>query len=61
MQEIKNLPGITDLNLYFAEYVTDEGFAAIKDWKKLKRLNLHGTRSATPRWSISPESRRSNR
>jgi internalin A len=45
MQEIKNLRGITDLNLYFAEYVTDEGLAAIKDWKKLKRLNLHGTKA----------------
>ncbi len=45
MQEIKNLHGITDLNLYFAEYVTDEGVAAIKDWKSLKRLNLHGTKA----------------
>jgi hypothetical protein len=44
MQEIKNLKGITELNLYFAEYVTDEGVAAIKDWKKLRRLNLHGTK-----------------
>ena len=44
MQELKNLPGIVDLNLYFAEYVTDEGLAAIKDWKKLKRLNVHGTK-----------------
>jgi hypothetical protein len=44
MAEIKGLPGITDLNLYFAEYVTDEGLAAIKDWKKLRRLNLHGTK-----------------
>src|SRR5687767_6056673 len=30
MQEIKGLPGITELDLYFAEYVTDEGLAAIK-------------------------------
>ena len=45
MQEIKNLRGVTDLNLYFAEYVTDEGVAAIKDWKRLKRLNLHGTKA----------------
>ncbi len=45
MQEIKNLRGITDFNLYFAEYVTDEGVAAIKDWKRLKRLNLHGTKA----------------
>jgi Leucine-rich repeat (LRR) protein len=45
MQEIKNLRGITDFNLYFAEYVTDEGVAAIKDWNRLKRLNLHGTKA----------------
>lgn len=45
MQEMKNLRGITDFNLYFAEYVTDEGVAAIKDWKSLKRLNLHGTKA----------------
>lgn len=44
MQELKNAPGIVDLNLHFAEYVTDEGLAAIKGWKKLKRLNLHGTK-----------------
>jgi internalin A len=45
MQEIKNLRGITDFNLYFAEFVTDEGVAAIKGWKNLKRLNLHGTKA----------------
>ena len=44
MQELKNLPGIVDLNLYFAEYVTDEGLAAVKAWKKLKRLNARGTK-----------------
>jgi hypothetical protein len=44
MQEIKGLPNVTDLNLYFAEYVTDEGLSAIKDWKKLRRLNLRGTK-----------------
>lgn len=44
MQELKGLPGIVDLNLRFAEYVTDEGLAAIKEWKKLKRLNVHGTK-----------------
>ena len=43
MQELKNLPGIVDLNLHFAEYVTDEGLAAIKEGKKLERLTLHGT------------------
>jgi internalin A len=45
LQEIKNLRGITDFSLYFAEYVTDEGVAAIKEWKSLKRLNLHGTKA----------------
>ena len=44
MQELKNLPGIVDLNLYYAEYVTDEGMAAIKGWRKLKRLNVHGAK-----------------
>lgn len=44
MQEMRNLPGIVDLNLRFAEYVTDEGLAAIKNWKKLKRLDVHGTK-----------------
>jgi internalin A len=44
MVELKNAPGIVELSLYFAEYVTDEGLAAIKDWKKLKRLDVHGTK-----------------
>src|SRR5262249_30160375 len=26
------------------EYVTDEGLAAIKGWRKLRRLNVHGTK-----------------
>lgn len=44
MQTLKELPGVADLNLRFAEYVTDEGLAAIKGWKKLQRLNVHGTK-----------------
>ena len=44
MQELRNLTGITELNLCFAEYVTDEGLGAIKGWKKLRRLNLRGTK-----------------
>jgi len=44
MQDLKNLPNVADLNLYYAEYVTDEGLAAIKGWKKLKRLNIHGAK-----------------
>src|ERR1700730_1725797 len=44
MLEIKNLSGIVDLNLRYAEYVTDEGLSAIKGWRKLKRLNVHGAK-----------------
>jgi hypothetical protein len=44
MQEIKKLTGISELNLCFAEYVTDEGLGAIKGWKQLRRLNLRGTK-----------------
>lgn len=46
MQELRNLTGIVDLDLRFAEYVTDEGVAALKNWKKLKRLDLHGTKAS---------------
>lgn len=44
LQQLKNAPGIVDLNLYYAEQVTDEGVAAFRGWKKLKRLNLRGTK-----------------
>lgn len=46
MSELKDLPGIVDLNLRFAEYVTDEGLAALKGWRKLERLNVHGTKAS---------------
>jgi Leucine-rich repeat (LRR) protein len=41
---LKTAPAIRDLNLCYAEQITDQGMAAIKDWKQLKRLNLRGTR-----------------
>lgn len=44
MIHLRPAPGITDLNLYYAEQVTDHGMSAIKDWTRLKRLNLRGTR-----------------
>jgi len=44
LQQLKSAPGIVDLNLYYAEQITDEGMAAVKGWKKLKRLNLRGTK-----------------
>ena len=36
--------GIRDLSLFYTEQVTDQGMAAIKDWKNLRRLNVRGTR-----------------
>src|SRR5271155_3997719 len=37
---------IRDLNLYYSEWITDQGMTAIKNWKMLKRLNVRGTRIA---------------
>jgi len=44
LQQLKNAPGIVELNLYYTEQITDEGMAAVKGWKKLKRINLRGTK-----------------
>jgi Leucine-rich repeat (LRR) protein len=44
LQLLKNAPGITDLNLRYAELITDAGLVAVKGWKHLKRLNLRGTK-----------------
>jgi internalin A len=44
LQQLKSAPAIVELNLYYAEQITDEGLAAVKGWKKLKRINLRGTK-----------------
>jgi hypothetical protein len=44
MLHLKPALRIADLNLYYAELITDQGMTAIRDWKRLKRLNLRGTR-----------------
>jgi Leucine-rich repeat (LRR) protein len=44
MKELKNAPAIVDLDLQYAEQVTDEGVSAIRGWKRLRRLNLRGTK-----------------
>src|SRR5262249_25983667 len=46
MLNLKPAVNIRELNLYYAELVTDQGMSAIKNWKQLKRLNLRGTRVA---------------
>jgi len=44
LRELKAAPAIEDLNLYFAELITDEGAATVRNWKHLRRLNLRGTK-----------------
>lgn len=41
---LKPAAKIRDLNLYYAEWITDQGMTAIANWKQLKRLNVRGTR-----------------
>lgn len=44
LQQLKNAPAIEDLNLRYAELITDEGISALKTWKHLRRLDLEGTK-----------------
>jgi Leucine-rich repeat (LRR) protein len=44
LRALKTAPNIEELNLYFAEKITDEGASVVKNWKHLKKLNLRGTR-----------------
>src|SRR5262245_57393666 len=43
MERLKLLDSVTDLNLFAVEKITDVGISYIRGWKKLERLNLHGT------------------
>jgi internalin A len=43
---------ICDLNLLYAEQITDLGLNAIKAWTNLKRLNVRGTRISDPTLAI---------
>jgi Leucine-rich repeat (LRR) protein len=44
MERLKALPQVTDLNLAYAELITDSGVAYLKAWKNLEHLNLRGTK-----------------
>jgi len=44
MERLRSLQAISDLNLYYAELITDAGVAHLKSWKRLERLNLRGTK-----------------
>ena len=44
LRYLRNARAIADLNLRYAEMITDEGVSALKNWKHLTRLNLEGTK-----------------
>jgi Leucine-rich repeat (LRR) protein len=44
LEYLKPLRGVRHLSLYYAEYITDDGLAHLRDWKQLEVLNLRGTR-----------------
>jgi Leucine-rich repeat (LRR) protein len=44
LRSLKAAPAIEELNLYFAEQITDEGASVVRTWKHLKSLNLRGTK-----------------
>lgn len=41
---LKGAPAITELNLFYSEWTTDQGLTAVRNWKHLRRINLRGTR-----------------
>jgi Leucine-rich repeat (LRR) protein len=44
LRALKAAPAIEELNLYFAEQISDEGAAVVKNWKHLRGVNLRGTK-----------------
>jgi Leucine-rich repeat (LRR) protein len=44
LERLKPLRHVRELDLYYAEYMTEDGIAHLRDWKDLERLNLRGTR-----------------
>ena len=44
MLRLKGLKNVREINLWYAELVTDEGLAAMRTWTKIQRLNLRGTK-----------------
>ena len=44
LEHLKGLRKVTELNLYYSEYITDSGLANFSGWSNLQRLDLHGTK-----------------
>ena len=43
-QQLKSVASVEDVNLYYTEQIGDGALVVMKNWKKLKRLNLRGTK-----------------
>jgi hypothetical protein len=54
---IKPAKNIRDLDLFYAEQITDLGMTALKGWRTLKKLNVRGTRIADDTLDIVGELR----
>lgn len=44
LEHLRGLRRVVDLNLYYAEYISDSGIAHIKGWEQLEHLTLRGTK-----------------
>lgn len=44
LERLRELRSLRELDLYFAEFFTDDGVAALSGLQRLERLNLRGTR-----------------
>jgi hypothetical protein len=42
--KLKELKNVRELNLFYAELVTDEGLATMRNWSKIERINARGTK-----------------
>jgi Leucine-rich repeat (LRR) protein len=42
--KLKDLKNIRVLNLFYAELITDEGLATMRNWAKIERINARGTK-----------------
>src|SRR4051794_29893752 len=43
-QQLKSLKNVSRVSLYYAEQIGDGALAAMREWKRLKYLNLRGTK-----------------
>lgn len=44
LERLRGLREVHELDLYYAEYITEDGLAHLRAWKQLEKLNLRGTR-----------------